>query len=133
MTEHEPTHDALHDVVVLTRSMDLQPGVCALILLELLLIAFGLLALVWVLYDAVRAVIEGRRGPGTILILLAFGLVLVSLLVQGGLLIGLDAFGCSDGAEVFMDPVQGRVRGTVRGWDFLNCSIYWRDRPGRWG
>jgi hypothetical protein len=113
--------------------MDLQPGVCALILLELLLIAFGLLALVWVLFSAVRAVIGGRGSPGTVITLMALGLIFLALLGQNNWLVGLDAFGCSDGAEVFMDPVQGRVKGTIRGWDFMNCSIYWRDRPRVWG
>ncbi len=104
-----------------------------MILLELLLIAFGLLALVWVSYAALRAVVEGRRSPGTVITLMALGLIFLALLGQHNWLVGLDAFGCTDGAEVFMDPVQGRVKGTIRGWDFMNCSIYWRDRPRVWG
>ncbi len=101
-----------------------------MILLELLVIFFGVLALIWAVYAAFRAVIEGRRSPGTVITLMALGLIFLALLGQHNWLVGLDAFSRSDRAEIFMEPVQGRVGGTVRGFDFLNCTIHWYDRPG---
>jgi hypothetical protein len=102
-----------------------------MILLEL---AFVVSVLVWGVYAMFRAPIE----TVFIVTLLAAGIIFLLIVGQesyGGWLIGLDAFACSDQAEILMEaaPGPGAGVGSTRGWDFFNCTIYWRDRPGRWG
>ena len=106
-----------------------------MILLELLVIALGTLALVWVIYAAFRDAIEGREGLGPVVVLAVAALVFMLVVGQGHWLVGLDTFSCSDRAEIVMDAVPGPAarKGTIEGWDLLNCTIYWRDRPRVWG
>ena len=102
-----------------------------MILLEL---AFVVLVLVWGVYAMFRAPIE----TVFIVILLTASIVFLLIVGQesyGRWLIGLDAFACSDQAEIVIEAAPGPAKGagTIRGWDFLNCTIYWHDRPRVWG
>jgi ABC-type amino acid transport system permease subunit len=106
-----------------------------MILLELFVLAFVVLVLVWGAYAMLRTIIEGRRGTPMLVVLAAVGLVFMLIVGQGSWLVGLDAFACSDQAEIVMEAAPGPSArlGTIEGWDLLNCTIYWRDRPRVWG
>jgi hypothetical protein len=104
-----------------------------MILLELFVLAFVVLVLVWGAYAMLRTIIEGWPGTPMLVLLAAVGLVFMLMVWQGSWLIALDAFGCSDQAEIVIEAAPGpaKHRGPIRGWDFLNCTIYWHDQP-RW-
>ena len=102
-----------------------------MILLELFVLAFVVLVLVWGAYAMLRTIIEGWPGTPMVVLLAAVCLVFMLMVWQGSWLIALDAFACSDQAEIVIEAAPGPAKrgGTIRGWDFLNCTIYWHDRP----
>jgi hypothetical protein len=101
-----------------------------MIFLLLLLIVFVLL---WATYVTLRDIIEGRWQPVVVAALLAGGLIFVVVGSAPNWLIALDAFACSDRAEIVIEAVPGPAaggKGTIREWDFFDCAIHWYDRPG---
>jgi hypothetical protein len=88
--------------------------------------------LVWGTYESLRATVEGRLRPRTVLALLAVGLLLLPIVVVAGDINYLweipDAVACADNAELIIEAIPG-PRATlgkhVEGWDFLSCTVYW--------
>jgi hypothetical protein len=99
---------------------------------EVLFVLVTSSVLVWGTYESLRAAVEGRLRPRTVLALLAVGLVLLLILVGAGDLDYWweipDAVACSDQAEIVIEAIPGPASGglgSVREWDFLYCTAYW--------
>ena len=109
-------------------------GAAMKVFLLLLVLLFALVVgvLAWGAYETLRATVEGRLRPRTVLALLAVGLVLLLILVGAGDLDYWweipDAVACSDQAEIVIEAIPGPASGglgSVREWDFLYCTAYW--------
>ncbi len=105
-------------------------------MLTVLLVVIVFLAsgvLTWGVYELIRVASTGRVRLSTFISLMGVGLVFLVVVGPG---VGLDAFACSDQAEIVIEAVPGPASGglgKVEGRDFFNCTVYWYDLPRMWG
>jgi hypothetical protein len=102
-------------------------GVRAVNPFPFLLVLHLVIVLLWGFYEVLHVAITGRWRPSTIVGLMAVSLVFLFLLGVGGLWEIPDAVACADNAELLIDavPGPGAGGGSVKEWDFFNCSAYW--------
>jgi predicted PurR-regulated permease PerM len=89
------------------------------------MLAFVVLLLMWGVYETFRVAIVGRWRAATIVALTGVSLFFVVFLAT--LWEFPDAAACSDQAELLIEaiPGPGAKIGSVQGWDFFNCTLYW--------